>query len=340
MSITISDVAKHAGLSVATVSKYLNHRPISQNSHDRIASAIAELNYQINDFARGLRTSTSMMIGLLVPGIDNIFTISLIKEVEQMLMGLNYSMILCDYDNNDAKLAQKIAFLRQKKVDGIIFLAGCTIADELKEEIRKMQEDGVALVFVNGGVDGMKADTVLVDSINAIYQSARLLITNGHEKIGMFSLSPNRWNTKEREEGYRRVFFDYHMQVEERLLCSEWKNDFDLSALRREAVSFIEANPDMTALILPGYQLTLAGIHAIHTLNRKIGEDIAVIGYDCGQVNEVLLQPLTFVRVPAEEMAKSAVEMMLSSLQNTAKEPRIIRTTAQLVEGQSIYSLS
>ena len=72
MSVTISDVAKRAGVSPATVSKYLNRKKVSPKTYERIEEAIRELNYQGNDFARGLRTNTSKMIGLLVWSIDNI----------------------------------------------------------------------------------------------------------------------------------------------------------------------------------------------------------------------------------------------------------------------------
>ena len=92
MSATISDVAKKAGVSSATVSKYLNRKKISPKNHKRIEEAVRELNYQVNDFARGLRTNTSQMIGLLVPGIDNIFTTSLFKKTEKRLTDCNYSL--------------------------------------------------------------------------------------------------------------------------------------------------------------------------------------------------------------------------------------------------------
>ncbi len=336
MSVTISDVARRAGLSTATVSKYLNNKPISPKNSQRVATAIEELDYHINDFARGLRTSTSMTIGLLVPSINNIFTISLIKEVEQLLISQNYSVVYCDYDNDCAKLVQKIAFVHQKKVDGIIFLAGCAATQEVKDSLLRVQQDGIPFVFVNGGVEGLQADTVLVDTINAIYESVRLLISKGHQKIGMFALSPNRWNTQEREEGYRRVFADHHMEVEERLLCTKWNHNSDPAALRREAIDFLKANPDMTALLLPGYLLTLAGLYALRSLNRMPGKDIAVIGYDCAEISDVLQPSLAFVRVQAEEIAKHAVDMLLASMRQESKRPRIIRVASYLVKGDSM----
>ena len=110
MSVTISDVAQRAGVSPATVSKYLNRKKVSSKSHDRIEEAIRELNYQVNDFARSLRTNTSRMIGLLVWSIDNIFATSLFKELEKQLADLNYSLVLCNYNKSTSVFAKKSTF--------------------------------------------------------------------------------------------------------------------------------------------------------------------------------------------------------------------------------------
>lgn len=336
MSVTISDVAKRAGLSTATVSKYLNHKSISPRNSQLVAKAIEELNYHINDFARGLRTSNSMTIGLLVPRINNIFAISLIKEVEQILVKHNYSVVYCDYDNDSEKLFQKLSFMYQKKVDGIIFLAGCAGTQQISEKLEQIQSDGVPVVFVNGKIEGIHADTILVDTINAIYYSIRMLIERGHKKIGMFALSPNEWNSQEREQGYRRVFGDHQMEVEDRLLRIRWDHDLSRDELRNEAKLFIEENSDMTALLLPGYQLTLAGLYALNALGRKPGQDIAVIGYDCADLSDVFTPSLAFVSVPGQKIAHCAVDMLLSAMNDDSHIPRVIRVTSPLVVGGSM----
>ncbi len=345
MGATISDVARQAGLSPATISKYLNHKPVSLKNREKIAEAIEQLDYQINDFARGLRTATSLMIGLLVPGIGNIFTISLIKEMEDMLIRQNYSMILCSYDNSPDKLMEKLSFMSKKKVDGIIFLSGGTVPEQVLELMRKLQQAGTSFVQVNGAVEGFEADAVLVDSVNSIYESVGLLIEHGHRNIGLLSAPKiTSWNAREREEGYRRVFADYHLPVQERLLClyggSNNNSDAWLSDLSARGGEFLRRNPDMTALVLPGYRLTLAGLSAARAAGRTVGKDLSVIGFDCAEINGVLQPPLTYVALPAEKMAKYAVDLLIESLRRTMPgAPRIIRVKATLVAGESLVSV-
>ena len=336
MGATIMDVARYAGLSIGTVSKYINHKPVSPKNQQRIAEAIEKLDYQINDFARGLRTATSMMIGLLVPGIVNIFTTSLIKAMEETLVHSNYSMILCNYDYSTDNLAQKLSFMRQKKVDGVILLVGGNVDEKIKGIISDMQRAGTVFVFVNGEVEDIRANTVIVDTVSTIYDSVGLLIAQGHRRIGLFSAPKNTWNAREREEGYRRVFADYHLPVDERFLCLYGEDNTWQLTLKECCEAFLRANEDTTAIVLPGYRLTLAGVHAIHRLGRKIGKDISVIGFDCGQINDVLDPVLTYVCLPAEEMAHSAVSLLLATLNHAETEPRIIRAKARILPGDSI----
>lgn len=336
MGSTISDVAKAAGLSTATVSKYLNHKPVSSQNMERISAAIEALDYHVNDFARGLRTAMSMTIGLLVPSTNNIFSISLIEQVEQLLVRDNYSIFYCQYGNDSKKLTEKLAFLRMKKVDGIIMLACAQPTDQTIQSMKQLQEDGIPIVFVNGKIDGIQADTVLVDTISSIYESIRVLILRGHRKIGMFALSPNIWNTREREQGYRRAFEDHQMTYEERLIRTEGKGELDQQTLRQEATDFLNRNPDMTALLLPGYQLTLAGLYALSESGKMIGRDIAVIGYDCADICDLVHPGLAYVSIPAEKIAGYAVDLLLSSMRQEERPIRLVRIPSVLVSGGSL----
>jgi LacI family transcriptional regulator len=262
--------------------------------------------------------------------------------MEEMLIGMNYSMILCNYDNRSEKLIQKLTFMHQKKVDGVIFLSDEMISEPAKDLIKKMQTAGTSFVFVNGEVKGLEASTVLVDSINTIYESIVYLISHGHQRIGMICSPRSTWNAREREEGYRRVFLDYHMPVDEKrmFLYGDTKNAPDWQEdLKERSKDYLRANPDMTALILPGYRLTLIGLRAIHELCLKVGRDISIIGFDCGEISDVLDPALSYVSLPAEKMAKCAIDMLIHSIHHDAQQPRIVRIKAQLITRDSVCSL-
>lgn len=345
MGAKISDVAKYAGVSTATVSKYLNNKPVSFKNKQRVSEAIKALDYRINDIARGLRTATSMTIGLLLPGISNIFTISLIEKLEEKLLSFNYSTILCNYGNNESILQQKLYLLDRKGVDGIIFVVSGNVCENTKNVIRSMQQRSVSFVLVNGEIEGISADTVLADTVNTIYDAVEYLISFGHKNIGLFSTPINTWNTAERTLGYRRVFDDYHMPVNEEYIHL-FGRDADmqveckwLTSMKEEAIRFIQSHSEMTALVLTGYRITLAGVHAVNEMEMRLGKDISIIGFDCAHINEVLIPTLTYVRLPADSIAMHAVDLMLTNLKSQSNSLRIIRDKATLVIGQSVQKI-
>lgn len=340
MSVTISDVAKKAGVSPATVSKYLNQKAVSPKSHDRIEEAIRELNYQVNDFARGLRTNTSKMIGLLVPGIDNIFTTSLFKETEKRLNAYNYSLVLCNYNNSAAVFVEKIAFIRQRMVDGVIILLGGQTNELIQQGLCELQASNIPFVLVNGRVEGIDSDTVLADNAQAIHDCVTLLLENGHRNIGMIMAPKNSYNVHERKAGFRKAYADAGLQADEDLLF-DFEDDTHWPLVAKEkTIGFLTAHPDLTALVLPGYRLTIAGIHAIHQLGRKIGQDIALIGYDCDVINDALNPSITYIRLPADEIAVNAIEALIDAIKHKGKNPpRLIRVSAQKIEGYSVFKI-
>lgn len=340
MSVTISDVAKKAGVSPATVSKYLNRKTVSPKSYIRIEEAIQELNYQVNDFARGLRTNTSQMIGLLVPGMNNIFTTSLFKETERRLTEYDYSLVLCSYNNDSALFVEKVTFMRQRRVDGAIVLLGGQMTDSITEGLRELQSAGIPFVLVNGLAYGIEADAVLADNAQAIYDCVTLLLNAGHRRIGMVMAPKSSYNVHERKAGFRKAYEDANLTVDETLLYDfgtdkEWPTEVKAQVLR-----FITDHPDLTALILPGYRLTIAGIHALHQVGKRIGKDMALIGYDCDVINDAFNPSITYIRLPADAIAANAIEVLIDSIKNKGKNsPRLIRVSAQKVDGHSVFQI-
>lgn len=340
MSVTISDVAKMAGVSPATVSKYLNRKTVSPESYARIEEAIRELNYQVNDFARGLRTNTSQMIGLLVPGIDNIFTTSLFRETERRLNEYNYSLVLCNYNNDAAVFVEKITFMRQRMVDGVIVLLGGQMTELVQRGLHDLQTAHIPFVLVNGRAEGIDADTVLADNEKAIYDCVTLLLEAGHRKIGMIMAPKNSYNVHERKAGFRKAYNDVGLTADEELLYDFGDDKHWPIEVKNKTLRFIQDHPEVTALVLPGYRLTIAGIHAIHQLGREIGKDIAVIGYDCDVINAALNPSITYIRLPADEIAVKAIEALIDAIKSKGKSAtRIIRVKAQKVDGHSIFEI-
>jgi len=340
MSVTISDVAQRAGVSPATVSKYLNRKKVSSKSYARIEEAIRELNYQVNDFARSLRTNTSRMIGLLVWSIDNIFATSLFKELEKQLADLNYSLVLCNYNKSASIFAQKIDFLRQHKVDGAIVQLGGQTTEVIKQGLRELQAANIPFVLVNRRVEGIEADTVLADDAQAVYDCVTHLLENGHRKIGMIMSPQNDYKRQMRSDSLRKAYLDVGLTADEDLLFG-FDDGGQWSAVAKDKiVGYLQAHPELTALVLPGYMLTITGISAVHQVGRQIGKDLALIGLGCDVINDALNPPITHIHLPADEIAVNAIKLLIDSIAcREEKKPRLIYIPTQITAGESVFRI-
>ena len=121
MSSTIKDVAKMAGVSISTVSKFINGGNVLEENRTQIEQAIETLNYQVNTVARGMKTRKTMSVGVLIPSLADYYGVSILSYIDQELYAAGYSTIICDYNQSDpAGASDKINFLINKQIDGII----------------------------------------------------------------------------------------------------------------------------------------------------------------------------------------------------------------------------
>ena len=144
--VTIIDVAKKAGISKSTISRYLNGGAVKETNRRKIEKTIKELNYNINPMARGLKTSKSYTIGVIIPNITDLFVTYIIQSCEDYLNGLGYSIILCDAKEDIEIEKKRLEFLKRKRVDGII-IQPCT--DQGEHIINASKEIPVVLIDRN-----------------------------------------------------------------------------------------------------------------------------------------------------------------------------------------------
>lgn len=340
MGVTISDVAQRAGVSPATVSKYLNRKKVSAKSYARIEEAIRELNYQVNDFARGLRTNTSQMVGLLVPSIDYTYATSLFKVVQERLTENGYGSVLYNYKNSADAFVEKLALVRQRMVDGVIILISGETNDVFRQGLQELQAAKIPFVLVNGRVKGIEADTVLADNAQAIYTCIAHLLENGHRKIGLVMAQRNSYNARERAAGYHKAYAEWGLEAEEELIfCFESRKAWLIEA-KEKLVGFLQAHPELTALVMPSFRMTIVAMQAIHHMGRKIGKDIALIGFDCDIVNGAFDPELTYIQLPAEEIAAIAIELLIDAIgRKEERAPREICIPVYKVDGDSVFSI-
>ena len=177
---TIKDVARRTGLSLSTISKYLNGGNVREENRLAIDAAVAELGFSVNVFARSLKANRSMTVGVLLPTISSPFFGRVVASLELILRRSGYECFVCSYDFDREQELGKLAFLARYHVDGIVYVPEHATAEELRVRVGT-----IPVVLIDRSLENAQYDTVVVDNLNAVYMAVEHQIGRGHRPIGL-----------------------------------------------------------------------------------------------------------------------------------------------------------
>ncbi len=333
ISVTMKDVARKAGLSIATISKYINGGNVLEENRLIIDKTIKELGFEVNEIARGLKTNKTMTIGLLIPSLENIFFTSILSEIESVLIKNGYSTIICDYKEDKNLEKQKLEFLLKKMVDGIITMP---MGNDL-EAINSVIGRNIPVVLIDRALKGVECDTVLVDNLNASYNAVEQLIICGHKRIGVICGPEDIYTAQERLKGYKRVHEDYNMTIENELIKH---GDYRVESGYNLLKELIKMEEPPTAILVTNYEMTLGAIMAINESDIKIPDDISFIGFDNLQLAKVVKPPLSIVMQPVQQIGEAAANTLLRRLKGDMTNfPSMLRLKTELILKDSVRKL-
>ncbi len=304
MKPTIKEVAALAGVSTATISKYLNGTTVKERNKIAIDKAIAQLNYQINPTARGLRTNRTMTVGILIPELDNQFSTKVVSSIENVLMPHGYSTIICDYKSDPKLETYKLRFLLSKSVEAIVWMP-------LYATKRQAADISDKIVLIDRVVEGAQCDCVVIDNIRATYEPTCRLIENGHTNIAILCGQERISTSKQRLNGYLKAFSDYKIPVKSEYIFSGEYTEQSGYQLTIRALNLPLAP---TAIIATNNELTLGSISALLENGVEIPNHISFVGFDNEKIARIMRPKLTMVLQPLEEIAEQTAELILRRL--------------------------
>lgn len=308
-TITLADVAAHAGVSKSTVSQYLNQRYeyMSANTKTKIEQSIQELGYIPNNIARSLKQKSTQTIGVIVANILHVFSTQVIRAIEDHCSERNFHVIICNADDNPEKEKHYIDMLRAKQVDGIIvFPTGGNV-----DLYRSLIEMEYPIVFMDRLIPDMLTDTVLLHNQRASFLAVQQLVKSGYTRIGMISQTLEQAITPrmERNEGYEKALQHFQMKVNKDHQINAKIRDMQD---RLEKMMSLEERPD--ALIALNDRALIEVLTFVKNNRLRMPEDLAVIGIDDVSFAGIYNPAITTVAQPAFEMGKKAAEILLSRI--------------------------
>ncbi len=325
----LSDVAQRAGVSTASVSRVLTEKPhVSEALRKRVLTAVQELDFRPSRVARSLRSQRSLVIGLIISDIQNPFFTAMVRAIEDETYRHQFSLLLCNSDENPEKEAFYIDLMVAEKVAGVIL----SPTSETDTSCKRLAEMGIPVVAIDRRTLKSQVDTVVVDNVNAAYELTSHLITDGHQRIGAVFGPPGATTGLERREGHILALQQQQLPVYPELMrVGAPTIDYGYQMVN-ELLSL--HNPP-TALFLGNNLLTIGALKAIHERKLRIPHEIAIGAFDEMDWMFVMNPALTVVSQPVYEMGKTAAELLLARMNDVDRPVREVMLRPHLKIRQS-----
>ena len=329
MAVNIDDVAKAAGVSIATVSRVLSDKPyVSQSARARVLESVAELGYRPSRVAQSLRSQQTQIIGLIISDIQNPFFTAIVRAVEDYAHSHDYTLLLCNSDEDPEKETIYINLMLAENVAGVIIspTAGAEAA------CKQLLKNKIAVVSIDRRMATIDVDTVVTENVNATHKLISHLIENNHHRIGAITAPVAISTGYERQQGYRQALTDHHIELAPELVCAGIPKIETGYTLTNQLLAL---DDPPTALFTGNNLLTIGALRAIHEHNLSIPQDIAIVVYDEMDWMFVINPPLTVVAQPTYAIGQHAAELLLNRIANPTAPIRKIALEPQVHLRQS-----
>lgn len=335
MAATMKDIARQTGLGLATISSYFNGGNVREKNRIKIEAAIEDLHYEVNEVARGLKTNATKTIGVVIPELNNTFCAEIITGMEDVLRSHGYATIVCDCRTDKKLEREAVEFLIRRRVDGIINMP----VDEEGKHLRKFQKTGKPIVLIDRRIQGISCDSVLVDNRKAAEDAVQCFIKNGHRNIGIIGGPEGIFTAQERLSGYSKALKEAGIPIRDSLI---FHGDYTIQGGVRGLEELVRSNPDMTAVFVTNYEMTMGAMIGVNELGIKIPEQLSMIGFDNLQFARACNPKLTIVSQPTDGIAREVARIMLEHLENGKQENEECfseKLQTEIIEGKSVSFL-
>ena len=326
---TIYDIAKRAGVSVATVSRVLNgvDHPVKEETRKKIIDAAGELGYRPNKIAKSLAHRRTYTVALLIPSITNNFYTEIAEVIEEKLGKRGYSTYLCNTQRMIEREMQYVDDLIARKVDGVIFSPTRVKPEDNLVNARNLEElikNGIAVVAF--GSHFTNVNQVYINTYEGALEATRYLLELGHRRIGFID-GLEAGTRKSRRRGYINGLKMAGIQIDEDLIVSgNLEMDGEYQCVRK----LMQLADPPTAIIAVNNLMAIGALKGAKDMGISVPEELSIIGFDDSKLSEVVEPPLTVVKQPLKEIGDVAVGLLMEQIEGEGP-PRMMELKTRLV---------
>lgn len=331
---TITDVARRAGVSAATVSRVLNRNyPVAADTRRRVLHAVRDLGYVANVHARALLTSTTGTVGVILHDVSDPYFAEIIMGIQDAAAEFGKLVVLCNSLREPGQEISYIQMLRGHRVDAVI-LAGGYVQDDaylldLQEQALRLRAQGNRLVLC--GRHPVRADAVVPDNTGGAARVTRHLLELGHRRIAHLAGPPNFSTTEDRFEGYRGALASFGVEFDPAMVTG---GDFSREGGYGAAAALVESGIPFSAVFAANDLMAVGALAALRDHGLRVPDDVSVVGFDDVPVAQDVTPALTTVRVPLREMGRRGMELALRDASDHTCQ--VVRLPTVLIERASV----
>lgn len=314
MAASIKDVAREAGVSIATVSRVLNNVDVvNEDTKKKVQDAIKKLNYRPNIVARSLKTQRTKTVGILVPDISNQFYPEVVRGAEDVANIYQYNIILCNSDSDMDKEKEYIRVMKEKMVDGMLYMSSSLD----KEILALIDEVELKTVLVETKIAGGKLPSVTIDNKKAGFDATEFLLKNGNKKVAYIGLKKDRNNAVARRyNGYEKALKDHGFEVDPKLIYFGGMKASD----GYNGINVILENAEIDAVFCASDEIAMGAINALRDKGLRCPEDVDVMGFNDIYAASIFYPKITTVAQPMYDMGSAGMRLLIKSISNKPLE--------------------
>jgi LacI family transcriptional regulator len=325
MPATIREVARAAGVSIATVSRVLNGKgQVAEATRARVESAIRRLQYSPDRTAQSLITGRTMTLGVVLPELYGEFFSEFIRGLDVSARARGYHLLVSSSHSDRAEIEAMLKAMRGR-VDGIVVMS----PDADSRLLDRAVPDTLSVVLVNPLQEDSRFDVLTIDNYSGAYSMTRHLLSLGHRRLAFISGPTGNVDARERLRGFRSAVEDLAAGT---VTISELEGDFREESGYRAGRWLLSQRPRPTAVFAANDAMAIGVLSAVHEAAVGVPEDIALVGFDDIPIARFVSPPLTTVRVAIRQLGERAVERLCAAIEaGSEHERRLERVPTETV---------
>ncbi len=331
---TIRDVARAAGVSVTTVSNFLNGRSgaMTAETLQRVQQAIHELGFRRNDMARGLVRRRTSTIGLVIAEIETPLFLQAIPVIQPLARQADYDLLIYSAKDEGAE-EQAIELLMEKDVAGVVFLSTSAYAND--RHIFSLMQSGKPAILVNRAEGPREIDRINWDNQGGVERAVKHLAELGHARIAHLCGPPHRYSSMERVRGYRAGLAASGLEFDSALVRMV---DYTGSqeTWRDATNALLVLRPSPTAIIAADDLVAAVAMNTIQQRGLGVPGDVSIIGIDDQHFATILNPALTTVQLPVPEAGRHAIKLLLARMAGDTSPPKHLLLPCPLLTRASV----